>query len=211
MVHRYDRIQHAGPRPARGPSHVALACKQLPGDDTAHTGLCGPAGPWEGRHLNFKGPNWTAGFVHCCMGVCTCAVYARLTSHTQSGPRDPRTTTFLAGVTFLQSPVVLVLQHTAPQLLQPSRRSFLLFETEELLKTAGFFLIHEPSPFLFEFCSLPPHHGCFYCQDAASDGQQPGLPSRGQRGCQEGLPYGGYGLLLHHVLRCGENVPVGLL
>lgn len=49
------------------------------------------------------------------------------------------------------------------------------------------------------------HHGCIYCQDAASYCQQRGVPADSQRGSQEGLPHGGHGLLLHHVLHCGEN------
>lgn len=48
-------------------------------------------------------------------------------------------------------------------------------------------------------------HGCIYCQDAASHSQQPGVPAYSQPGCQKGLPHGGHGLLLHHVLHCGEN------
>lgn len=49
-------------------------------------------------------------------------------------------------------------------------------------------------------------HGCVYSQDAASHSQQPGVPAHRQRGRQEGLPHGGHGLLLHHVLHSGKMV-----
>lgn len=49
------------------------------------------------------------------------------------------------------------------------------------------------------------HHGRIHRQDAASYSQQPGVPAHGQRGGQEGLPHGGHGLLLHHVLHSGKR------
>lgn len=51
-------------------------------------------------------------------------------------------------------------------------------------------------------------HGRLHRQDAASNSQQPGVPAYSQRCCQKGLPHGGNGLLLHHVLRCGEKSAV---
>ena len=64
--------------------------------------------------------------------------------------------------------------------------------------------------FLFELCLLALHHGCVYCQDAASYSQQSGVPACSQRGHQEGLPHGGHGLLLHDVLHRGENAAMAL-
>lgn len=88
--------------------------------------------------------------------------------------------------------------------LQPLIKSFQQTKTEELLKPTGHLLIYEPRVVkVFDLLSI--HNGCIYCQDAAAYSQQPGVPACSQCGCQEGFPHGGHGLLLHHVLHCGER------
>lgn len=91
--------------------------------------------------------------------------------------------------------------HTPPPTLKTKGRVCLFVSRTSSPENFSTFFLHQ---LIFRFFAS--NDGIFYCQDAASHRQQPGVPAYGQCGSKERLPHGGHGLLLHHVLHSGERI-----
>lgn len=91
--------------------------------------------------------------------------------------------------------------HTPPPTLKTKGRVCLFVSRTSSPENFSTFFLHQ---LIFRFFTS--NDGIFYCQDAASHRQQPGVPAYGQCGSKERLPHGGHGLLLHHVLHSGERI-----